>query len=268
MPPNPTASEPACRPGFPDPSPRWALFLDFDGTLAEIAPRPQDVAVPAALRGSLQALYDRLGGAVALVSGRPVADLDRLMAPLRLPAAGQHGLEWRVTPDGALRHGGGDPALLDGLRARFAAIARDHPAIIIEDKRWSLSVHYRTAPAAEAAIVAVATDHLPAGEALHMMRGKMVVEVKPTGVDKGKVIGQFLAQAPFAGRIPVFIGDDRTDEDGFAAANRQGGVSIRVGPPPATLASSLAQWQCADVAELAGWLAALPGRLVPGGGGT
>ena len=101
-----------------------------------------------------------------------------------------------------------------------------------------------------------------------MMRGKMVVEVKPTGIDKGKVIGQFLAEAPFTGRIPVFIGDDRTDEDGFAVVNGLGGVSIRVGPPPETLAASAAQWQCTDVAELAGWLATLPARLARDGSGT
>ena len=126
--------------------------------------------------------------------------------------------------------------LLDDLRARFAAIARAYPAIVIEDKTWSLSVHYRTAPEAEAAIVAVATDHLPPGDHLHMIRGKMVVEVKPAGIDKGKVVGQLLTEPPFAGRVPLFIGDDRTDEDGFAVANACGGTSLRVGPPPTTRA--------------------------------
>jgi trehalose 6-phosphate phosphatase len=252
----------SCRPGFPTPSPRWALFLDFDGTLVDIAPRPQDVVVPPALHDTLLALFGAFGGAVALVSGRPVADLDRLLAPLRMPAAGQHGLEWRTMPEGVLRHGGGDPALLDDLRARFAAIARAHPAIIIEDKTWSLSVHYRTAPEAEAAIVAVATDHLPPGDHLHMMRGKMVVEVKPVGIDKGKVVAQLLAKPPFAGRVPLFIGDDRTDEDGFAAANAHGGTSLRVGPLPENLTTSSAQWQCDGVDALAAWLEALPGRVV------
>lgn len=252
-----------CRDGFPGQSPEWALFLDFDGTLTEIAPRPQDVTVPPALRQTLQALFDSFDGAVALVSGRPVEALDRLVAPLRLPAAGQHGLEWRVTPDGPLHHGGGDPDLLDDLRIRFAAITRDYPAIIIEDKTWSLSVHYRAAPEAESEIVAVATEHLPPGEQLHMMRGKMVVEIKPAGIDKGKVINQFLKHAPFAGRVPLFIGDDRTDEDGFAMADRLGGTSLRVGPLPVTLAASQAHWQCADVTALADWLAVLPGRVAP-----
>lgn len=258
MPTPPCADQPFCRPGFPPPSPDWALFLDFDGTLADIAPRPQDVVVPAGLRDTLRALLGAFDGAVALVSGRPIADLDRLMAPLHLPAAGQHGLEWRVTADGAVSHSGGDPALLDDLRARFAAVARDYPAIVIEDKTWSLSVHYRTAPEAEAAILAVATDHLPPGEHLHMMRGKMVIEVKPTGIDKGKVLDRFREAVPFAGRLPVFIGDDRTDEDGFAEANRLGGTSVRVGPPPEILAKSEAQWQCDGIAALAAWLEALP----------
>lgn len=257
----PHDADTACRPGFPEPSARWALFLDFDGTLTDIAPRPQDVAVPAALPATLTSLSETLGGALAVVSGRRLEDLDRFLAPLRLPSAGQHGLEWRLAPGGEPDNCGGDPALLDGLREQFAAIAERWPEIVIEDKVWSLSVHYRTAPEAESAILDAAATHLPPGDDLHLFRGKKVVEVKPTGVDKGRVLDRFLAVPPFAGRVPVFIGDDRTDEDGFARVNALGGVSIRVGPPPETLAHSAAQWQCAGVDELAAWLTALPGRF-------
>lgn len=247
-----------CRSGFPEPSARWALFLDFDGTLVEIAARPQDVVVPCALIDTLRALVAAFDGAVALVSGRPIADIDRLIAPLQMPAAGQHGLEWRITPDGALTHHGGDPSLLDGLRRRFDALTRQYPDIDIEDKIWSLSVHYRAAPQAGPAIITMATEHLPPGDHLHMIHGKMVVEIKPAGIDKGQVVNHFLAEPPFAGRVPVFIGDDRTDEDGFAAVNSQGGVSVRVGPPPSSVAKTCARWQCTDVADLADWLASLP----------
>jgi trehalose 6-phosphate phosphatase len=249
------------RSGFPDPSPRWALFLDFDGTLVDIAPRPQDVVVPRTLIDVLRAAHDALDGAVALVSGRPIADLDRLTVPLRLAAAGQHGLEWRTAPDGELRHLGGDPALLDNLRARFAALAQSHPGLDIEDKTCSLSVHYRMEPEAGPAVIALATEHLPPGDQLHLMLGKMVVEIKPAGIDKGHIVDKLLTEPPFAGRVPVFVGDDRTDEDGFAAVNRSGGVSLRVGPPPSWLPATCAQWECRDVAAFVGWLATLPDRL-------
>ncbi len=255
---SPSNTSACCRQGFPEPSANWALFLDFDGTLVDIAPRPQDVAVPASLIATLQALYNAFGGAVALVSGRPIADIDRLVAPLKIPVAGQHGLEWRIAPGGKILHRGGDPALLDDLRQRFAKLAADHPGIVVEDKTWSLSVHYRAEPETGPEIIALATDHMPEGEHLHLMHGKMVAEIKPAGIDKGKVVHSFLAEPPFAGRIPVFIGDDRTDEDGFAAVNAQGGISIRVGPRPASVDTSRARWQCRDVDDLAAWLAALP----------
>lgn len=261
MPETPPDTAAPCRPGFPAPSPHWALFLDFDGTLVDIAPRPQDVVVAPSLPRTLLALHDAFGGAVALVSGRPTADLDRLLAPARLPAAGQHGIEWRVTASGTLHHRGGDPSLLAPLRERFAAYAALHQGLVIEDKTWSLSVHYRAAPEREDEIVALATEHLPAGEELHVMHGKMVVEIKPSGIDKGNVLDMFLAEPPFAGRVPVFIGDDRTDEDGFAAVNRRDGVSIRVGPAPASIGASEAQWQCDSVDVLVRWLAALPAAI-------
>jgi trehalose 6-phosphate phosphatase len=226
-----------------------ALFLDFDGTLIEIAAAPDQVTVPLGLPGLLRGLADRLDEAVALVSGRPIADLDRWLAPLRLPIAGLHGLECR-RPDGTLDRLA-PPAWIARLRPEMAAFARAHPGVLLEEKPLSLALHYRAVPAEAVAVRAfVDACATQLGEAAIAQRGKMVVELRPAGHDKGSAIDAFMTAAPFEGRRPVFVGDDLTDEHGFAVVNRRGGLSIRVGAPTETAA----RWALPDVAAVLAWL--------------
>ena len=204
-----------------------ALFLDVDGTLLHIAARPQDVRVDDALLAVIVRLHARLEGALAVVSGRPVRELDALLAPLVLPCAGQHGVE-RRDAQGAL-HTCAAPAPAAAAR-QLASFAAAHPGLIFEDKGASLAVHYRLVPALEDRVRAEMTALAAAlGPAVQLLEGKMVFELKPAGLDKGVAIARFMSEAPFHGRLPVFVGDDLTDEYGFAEVNRLGGCSVKVG---------------------------------------
>ncbi|MDD9983957.1 MAG: trehalose-phosphatase [Gammaproteobacteria bacterium] len=229
----------------------WALFLDFDGTLIDIAMTPDSVVVPPKLRGILAACIEAFGGAVAIVSGRPISTLDALLDPLKLPAAGLHGLELRM-PDGTVEEAAHRTSGLAGLRARFRALAREDARLVVEDKGSSLALHFRRAPERERElrelVAGVATPH----DSHHVMHGKMVLEVRPAHADKGSAIARFLETSPFAGRKPVFAGDDITDEDGFAVVNRHGGISIKVGA-----GESAAACRVLDVASLHDWLAGI-----------
>ena len=230
----------------------WALFLDFDGTLVDIAMTPDAVVVPSKLRKILSACVEAFDGAVAIVSGRPIATLDALLGPLRLPTAGVHGLELRM-PDGTIEEVAHRTAGLAELRARFHSLVREDARLVVEDKGSSLSLHFRRAPEREREL-----RELVAGAAAmrhdghHVMHGKMVLEIRPAHVDKGTAIARFLETPPFAGRTPVFAGDDVTDEDGFAVVNRLGGISVKVGE-----GESAAACRVPDVAALCDWLAAI-----------
>ncbi len=210
-------------------SPSCALFLDFDGTLVELAPQPGAIDVPSGLVPTLAALHDWLGGAVAVVSGRTIADIDRWLAPLQLATAGVHGAERRT----AIRERIDVPAPdLSAVEAAANALAARHPGLLVEHKDRSLALHYRLAPQLEAACVDALASAVAATPGLVLLRGKMVVEAKPAAASKGAAIGDFLAEPPFAGRRPVFIGDDVTDEAGFEAVQAAGGVGVKVGPGP------------------------------------
>jgi len=205
-----------------------ALFLDVDGTLLSIAPHPDAVVVRPELLTLLGRLSERLQGALALISGRSIVDLDKLFEPLVLPCAGVHGLEWRGAD--AVEHRAGAATLLENLRKPIADFARRREGLLVEDKQQSLALHYRNAPSYETEAEAFLRELIDAESAsLELKRGKMVLEVKPSSADKGTAIEAFMEEPPFAGRIPVFIGDDVTDEDGFKTVNRLGGLSIRVG---------------------------------------
>lgn len=204
-----------------------ALFLDFDGTLAPIAPRPDDAAVPAPVLAALQALHADRNAAIAIVTGRRLQSVDRLLAPLVLPAAGSHGLERRAA-SGTLAPAAVNEAMLADAIARFAALAREHD-LLLEEKLAGASLHYRGREALEGACLALADDIEARHPALRVIRGKRVIEVLPRGVDKGTAVAAFMGEPPFAGRVPVAVGDDRTDEDAFAAAARLGGFAIRIG---------------------------------------
>jgi len=206
-----------------------AVLLDIDGTILDIAPTPGAVTVPASLRQTLARLSRETGGALALVSGRSLSDIDLLFAPLRLPAIGGHGAELRPSASGAMESE--PPSLDDGLRDRLAELAVGAPGILVEDKGYSLAVHYRLAPEQEGrvkeAVAAIKADW--AEEPLEVLPGKAVIEIKSTGFHKGAAIRQLMQHQPFAGRRPIFIGDDTTDESAFAVMPEFNGLGFSVG---------------------------------------
>jgi trehalose 6-phosphate phosphatase len=202
----------------------------------------------------LHALHAATGGAVALVSGRAIDDVDRLFPGGVLPIAGQHGLERRAAAGVTTRVPVHAEALAHA-RARLAELAARHEGLLLEDKGMSLALHYRAAPQHEALVHDVVRGAAGAlGNDWLVQRGKMVVELRPAGADKGAAIAAFLADAPFAGRVPVFLGDDVTDEHGFEEVNRLGGHSIKIGE-----GASAARWRLRDVREVERWLAEVAG---------
>jgi trehalose 6-phosphate phosphatase len=229
--------DPAELPAPPVPAPSaTALFLDVDGTLLDFADAPDRVRVDASLLASLEGVSRRLGGAVALLSGRPLAELDALFDWHGRPAAGLHGSELRG-PDGRTALAG-DAAAFTGVRRRAAARVAQAHGVILEDKQRALALHYRRAPAALDAAERIATELLAhAGGGYVLQRGDHVVELKPAGVDKGGALAALLREAPFAGRTPWVLGDDLTDEDAFVEANRRGGIGIIVGARRPTAAT-------------------------------
>ncbi|MBX3654022.1 MAG: trehalose-phosphatase [Ramlibacter sp.] len=209
--------------------PSCALFLDFDGSLVDLADQPESVVVPDSLGATLQSLSAYLGGALAVVSGRPIEQIDRFLAPLRLPVAGVHGAE-RRRADGSL-------ALLptfalDAVEQAAQALADRHTCLRVEFKRGSVALHYRQAPELADTCLAVMQAAIDQSPGLTLLHGKMVLEAKPGGVGKGHAIDAFMDEPPFAGRQPLFVGDDVTDEAGFGAVQRHGGLGVKVGPGP------------------------------------
>jgi trehalose 6-phosphate phosphatase len=209
-----------------DPS-RIALLLDVDGTLLDLAPGPFDVHVPAELRETLARLLDRCGGALALVSGRPIRDLDLLFAPLKLPAVGGHGAETRLHAGEAAERVADLP---DALRGELiAAVTPDSP-LDYEDKGYSVALHFRRAPQEEERLRAHIERVLAkyADQAAEPLPGKAIFEIKRAGVSKGAAVRALMQRQPFAGRMPVFIGDDVTDETVFSVMPELGGINFSV----------------------------------------
>ena len=229
-----------------DPS-RTALFLDLDGTLAPIAQRPDAVGPSVGLTRLLREATRRLDGRLAVISGRSLEDIDRILEGAVVAAAAVHGLVRRNAKGAVLTlppHPG-----LNFARASLDRLT-DRPGILLEDKRLGLAVHYRKAPEAEEAVLAVCRS-IAATTGLVLQLGRMVAELRTPGADKGESVRAFMAEQPFAGSVPVFIGDDLTDEDGFAAAAALGGYGVLVGEERATSA----RHQLADVEAVLGWLA-------------
>ena len=208
----------------------WCLFLDVDGTLLDIAPTPDAVRVDPSLPGLLRAAHDALEGAVALISGRSLEQLDGLFAPARWTAAGQHGLERRDAAGRVHRAHLGDSAALDEARRAMAAAAVAASGAVLEDKGFALALHYRLAPQFEQEL-RQRVDEIARrlGDAYHVQEGRRVLELKPSAATKADAIRAFMAERPFAGRRPIFVGDDLTDLDGFAAVEDLGGLSVAVG---------------------------------------
>jgi len=209
---------------------RMAILLDIDGTLLDIAPTPHEVHVSEELRRMLARLARRLDGALGLISGRSLADIDRIFEPLRLAAVGGHGAEIRPGP-GADAYRMQLSPLDPALKLRFAEIALLDPGIILEDKDYSLAIHYRLAPQLGGAVIksVAAICEKYSCDGLSILPGKSVIEIKPRGFDKGSGLKELMSFPPFAGRRPVFVGDDITDEAAFAMLPRFSGVGVSVG---------------------------------------
>ncbi|MBV9932124.1 MAG: trehalose-phosphatase [Alphaproteobacteria bacterium] len=226
-----------------------ALFLDFDGTLVALADTPGDISVPSQLPKLLGRLAARLGGRLAILTGRALADLDSHLGCADLAGAGSHGLELRPAP--GTRRVAPPPPGLAAARAALAAFAAAAPGLLVEDKPAGVALHYRLAPARETEALALA-DRVAARTGLAVQRGKMVVELRPPGADKGDALRVLMAEPPFAGARPVVVGDDLTDEHAFRAAAALGGFGVLVGAPR----DSAAAWRLADVDAVHAWLAA------------
>ncbi|GAA0650907.1 trehalose-phosphatase [Brevundimonas lenta] len=226
---------------------RPALFLDLDGVLAPLAETP-DAVVPDSRRTAvLKAVAERLDGRVAIISGRTIAEVDRIAEAALASASGVHGLE-RRRADGSVDHAKPAKTVRQAVEA-FHDFARDRPGMIVEDKTVSAGLHFRGAPAEAEAAKALAR-RLADDTGLVLQPGNLVVEVKTPGTDKGTALTAFMAEAPFAGGVPVMLGDDLTDEDGFVAAEAAGGFGVLVGPPRETAA----RYGLPDVDGVLDWL--------------
>jgi trehalose 6-phosphate phosphatase len=209
---------------------RFAILLDVDGTILDIAPTPHEVHVPDSLCETLLRIGKRLDGALALVSGRPLSDLDRLFAPLRLAAIGGHGAEMRLASNGEAVLSRAPP-LHPRFREQLRAVAARHSGIIVEDKDYSVAFHYRLSPKEGLALVhdVRRACHEWNNPSIQLLSGKAVIEVKGRGFDKGTGVRELMTHAPFVGRIPIFVGDDITDEDAFRVVPEFKGMALSVG---------------------------------------
>lgn len=239
------------------PRPDWALFLDIDGTLIEHADHPEGVSIPDDLPDLLARLQGALDGAVALVSGRTIDWMDRRFAPTRLAASGQHGAEVRLAPD-APSVPIPLPKWRRPLEQALDEVLATWPGVFVEHKPLSLAVHFRAVPQFGEAImdrvIALGTG-IDGG--VEFLKGKYVIEVRQAGRNKGTAVAELMNSALFAGRRPVFLGDDVTDEDGFRAVRAAGGLALAVGPRP----TDQADFKLASPTEVRRWLTDLPTAL-------
>ena len=234
----------------PMPSAAWALFLDLDGTLLDIAQHPDLVQVPGGLVAVLQTIEEALDGAVAIVSGRPLQRLDELLKPWRPAAAGEHGAFCRL-PSGDVVSPANLPAIPEEWRHRLTELLVEHKGVVIEKKQAAIAVHYRLAERAESTVQHAVRDLVvERADDFVVTPGHMVFEIRPRGADKGWAVGRLMRGAPFKGRVPVFIGDDVTDEDGIRTAESLGGQGLNVD-----------RYFKGDAGTVRDWLSGLPGRV-------
>lgn len=245
------------RPRPPPLSHDCALFLDIDGTLAEFAATPEAVRLDPALARMLPTLLRELSGALAIVTGRSITSADLLFPGLALPMAGQHGCERRDAA-GTIHLHAPIAATQAKLRNLLAELAMRHPELALEDKGATIALHYRALPQLASYVHRILRGSMRVGAGYQLQPGKMLLEVRPDDRDKGTAIVDFMNEHPFAGRLPVFIGDDRTDEHGFAAVERNGGWSVKVGP-----GRTSARFRLSDPRAVRAWLMA-PMAIAPG----
>lgn len=228
----------------------WALFFDVDGTLLDFVADPATARAPVTLQRTLAKLSDALDGALAIISGRSISDLDRIFAPLCLSLAGQHGAEARRDDDDVLVFAPSSEAL-QAILAPIQTYARSEPALRIENKGLSVAIHYRGAEHLRDKLLALIEEAMARHRTdYELLFSHLAFDIRPRGWHKGRAVEWFMEAPPFAGRRPVFIGDDRTDEDGFAAVLARGGHAIKVG----ARGDTVAQWNLSGPSELRSWL--------------
>ncbi len=230
-----------------NPQPDWALFLDIDGTLIDIAMTPDFVVVPEALVPLLARYESWLDGAIALVSGRPLDQIDRLMAPLVLPCASEHGAIIRL-PDGTIETAGAKDAIPTRWRELLRAATRNMNGVVLENKSYGLAVHYRQAPAQARKVLELAQSIVAEDAArFEVLPASMAVEIRNRRLTKAAPVERFMNMRPFKGRVPVFIGDDVTDQDGMRAAEAMGGIGLDVHRSFGGRPSEVLRWLDASV---------------------
>lgn len=235
-----TATDPAIAPAM-----RLAIFTDFDGTLVEIADTPDAIEVPPTLPEELERTARELESAFAVITGREIEDIDRYLSPLVLPVAGAHGTQ-RRRADGTLEEV--DQAVMQGageIATAVQPLVVSHPELVLETKEGATALHYRQAPELEETCRLAMQEAVNANPDFVLVPGKMVFEARPRAVSKGTALRAFMQEEPFAGRIPIFIGDDTTDEDAFIAAQELGGIGIKLGR-----GETAARMRIADVASV------------------
>lgn len=235
----------------PIPLDSFAFFFDLDGTLAAIEKRPDWVSIPENIKQVLGKIFTAAGGALALVSGRSLSELDALCAPLHCPAAGVHGAE-RRDADGALHRIDVSPATMSELGFKLNQAIRAFPGSVVEAKGMAYALHYRQAMEFEKDIHELARIMIQHYPLFTLQPGKCVVELKPAGVDKGAAISAFMREVPFIGKTPLFVGDDLTDEAGFEQVNALDGISVKVGS-----GDTAAHYRLDSVAGVHDWLQSL-----------
>lgn len=239
--------------GLPETTEDWAFFLDIDGTLIDIAPAPDSVVVPTELPAMLDRLCRRTGGATALLTGRSAETVDRLFAPARLPLGAIHGSQIRF-PGGEVA-AASPPSTLNAIRERLTAFVAAHPGLLFEDKGAAVAVHYRANPALVDTVETEVNAAAAIGDGMFTVQpGKMVFELRPANASKGQALATFMDHPAFAGRRPLAVGDDVTDEAMFSMALRLGGRALRVGPAEI---DSMAVETFDNPAAVRDWIAAL-----------
>lgn len=223
-------------------APLLAIFTDFDGTLVEIAETPDAVAVPADLADQLDRTARDFDHAFAVITGREIADIDRFLSPLHLPVAGAHGAQRRRADGTLLELDGEISAAAQAIAGAIAPLLEEHPDLIMEPKDGAVALHFRQAPELEEDCLFAMQAAISPYPDFTLVPGKMVIEARPAGFDKGNALRAFMQEEPFAGRTPIFIGDDKTDEDAFRAAQELGGIGIKLGP-----GKTVARMRIADV---------------------